>query len=58
MDSLGEVPVRVGGTGGGWQLLFGTWAEVAEGVWTLDAYRCSTCKRVEFFDEDLSLPSR
>jgi hypothetical protein len=56
MQSLGQVPVRVGGTTGGWHLLFGEWADVTEGTWKLDVYRCATCKRVEFFDEDLSLP--
>lgn len=56
MQSLGQVPVRVGGTAGGWHLLFGEWADAGEGVWKLDVYRCSGCKRVEFFDLDLSLP--
>jgi len=57
MQALGEVPVRVGGTQGGWHLLFGEWADVTEGVWKLDVFRCATCKRVEFFDLDLSLPA-
>lgn len=58
MDGLGQVPVRVGGTSGGWHLLFGEWADVGEGVLPLDVFRCSNCKRVEFFDLDLSLKKR
>jgi hypothetical protein len=57
MEPLGQVPVRVGGTGGGWHLLFGNWADVTESVWPLDVYRCASCRHVEFFDEDLSLPA-
>lgn len=58
MQSLGQIPIRVGGTSGGWHLLLGEWADVGEGVFPLDVYRCSSCKRVEFFDLDLSLPER
>ena len=56
MRSLGQMPVRVGGTSGGWHLLFGEWADAGEGVLPLDVYRCGSCKRVEFYDLDLSLP--
>ena len=56
MQSLGQVPIRVGGTSGGWHLFFGEFADMSEGVWELDVYRCDSCKRVEFFDLDLSLP--
>ncbi len=56
MQSLGQIPIRVGGTSGGWHLVFGEWADASEGIMTLDAYRCRRCRRVEFFDEDLSLP--
>ena len=58
MQSLGQVPIRVGGTSGGWHLLLGEWADMTEGVFPLDVYRCPTCKRVHFFDLDLSLPHR
>ena len=58
MESLGQVPVRVGGTSGGWHLLLGELADVTESVLPLDVYRCPRCKRVEFFDLDLSLPPR
>lgn len=56
MTSLGQVPIRVGGTSGGWHLLLGNLADSGEDVWPLDVYRCSSCKRVELFDMDLSLP--
>jgi len=56
MQSLGQIPIRVGGIGGGWHLLLGEVADLTEGVFPLDVYRCTTCKRVEFFDVDLSLP--
>ena len=58
MQSLGQIPIRVGGRSGGWHLLLGEAADVMESVFPLDVYRCSNCKRVEFFDFDLSLPER
>jgi hypothetical protein len=58
MTSLGQIPIRVGGTTGGWHLLFGEWADMSEDVVSLDAFRCDSCKRVEFFDLDLSLPAQ
>ena len=58
MKSLGQIPIRVGGTSGGWHLLLGEWADMTEGVLPLDVYRCDTCTRVEFFDLDLSLPEQ
>ena len=35
MQSLGQVPIRVGGTSGGWHLFFGEFADMSEGVWQL-----------------------
>jgi hypothetical protein len=58
LQSIGQLPVRVGGTSGGWHLLFGEWADVTEGVRPLDAYRCPQCGRLEFYDHDFSLPER
>ena len=58
MESLGQIPIRVGGTSGMWHLLLGEAADMTEGVFPLDVYRCSRCKRVELFDLDLSLPGR
>jgi hypothetical protein len=56
MDSLGQIPIRTGGTSGTWHLLMGEWADMSEDTMPLDVYRCSDCKRVEFFDLDESLP--
>ena len=56
MAFLGQLPIRVGGTTGGWHLLLGEWADLRESVMPLDVYRCRRCKRVDFFDLDLSLP--
>lgn len=58
MEPLGQVPIRVGGTSGGWHLLLGEWADMTEGVFPLDVYRCPNCRHVQFFDLDLSLPNR
>jgi hypothetical protein len=58
MQSLGQIPIRTGGTSGGWHLLLGEWADAGEGLFPLDVYRCSTCKRIEFFDLDESMPER
>lgn len=58
MAFLGQIPVRVGGTSGGWHFLVGEWAHLSEDVMPLDVYRCGACKRVEFFDLDLSLPQQ
>jgi hypothetical protein len=58
MHSLGQLPIRTGGTSGGWHLLLGEWADMTENVLPLDVFRCSPCKRVEFFDLDLSLPEQ
>ncbi|MGH7598376.1 MAG: hypothetical protein ACREOI_18625 [bacterium] len=58
LQALGQVPVRTGGTGGGWHLLFGEWADVGETVLHLDVYRCPQCSRLEFYDHDFSLPNK
>lgn len=58
MQSLGQIPIRTGGTTGGWHLLLGELADASEGTLPLDVYRCRRCKRVEFFDMDMSLPER
>ena len=58
MRSLGQVSIRVGGLSGGWHLLIGEWADASEGLFPLDVYRCSVCKRVEFYDLDDRLSER
>jgi hypothetical protein len=57
MKSLGQVPLRVGGTTGWRHVAFGNWADAGEQLLPVDVYRCDECKRVEFFDLDLSLPT-
>lgn len=56
LQSIGQLPIRIGGTSGGWHLLFGEWADASEGVRPLDAYRCPQCARLAFYDHDFSLP--
>jgi hypothetical protein len=58
LQRLGQLPVRVGGSSGAWHLLLGEWADMSEGVLSLDAYRCPQCARLEFYDHDFSLPER
>ena len=55
---IGQLPIRMGGTTGGWHLLFGELADVSEKILPLDVFRCAGCKRVEFFDLDMSLPTQ
>jgi len=57
MEFMGQLPMRTGGVGGGWHMLAGDWAEMGEGLLPLDLFRCRECRRVEFFDLDLSLRS-
>ena len=58
LESLGQLPVRTGGSSGPWHLLLGEWADMTEGIRPLDAYRCPQCGRLEFYDHDFSLPHR
>jgi predicted RNA-binding Zn-ribbon protein involved in translation (DUF1610 family) len=45
---------RIGGTSGGWKLLFGEWAELGEEMVPLNVYVCSNCGKVELYaDEEL-----
>lgn len=48
LASMGEQELRIGGTTGGWKLLFGEWAELGEGILRLEALACGNCRRVEF----------
>ena len=58
LRGLGQLPVRVGGSTGGWHLFLGEWADFSEGIRPLDLYRCEKCGRLEFYDHDFSLPER
>ena len=48
MISLGQMKFRTGGASGGWQLLFGEWAELSEHLLPLDVYVCERCRATEF----------
>jgi len=48
LQSMGVEQFRVGGTSGGWKLLFGEWAELGEGMIKLEVRACPTCAHVEF----------
>ncbi|MCW4009454.1 MAG: hypothetical protein NWF05_02390 [Candidatus Bathyarchaeota archaeon] len=41
--------LRVGGTSGGWKLLFGEWAEIGEQTMPVEVYICQRCGKIEFF---------
>jgi hypothetical protein len=47
LQSIGVEQFRVGGTSGGWKLLFGEWAELGEDMLPLDVLACPKCRRVE-----------
>jgi ribosomal protein S27AE len=44
---LGVEEFRVGGTSGGWKLLFGELAELGEGMLRLEVRACPHCGQVE-----------
>ena len=44
---MGVEEFRVGGTTGGWKLLFGEWAELGEDKIKLEIRACPTCAHVE-----------
>ena len=47
LQVIGTEQFRVGGTGGGWKLLLGEWAEVGEEMLALDVLACPRCRKVE-----------
>ena len=46
LQSMGVEQFRVGGTSGGWKLLFGEWAELGEQKLPLEPFACGRCRRV------------
>jgi ribosomal protein S27AE len=48
LHSMGVEEFRVGGTTGGWKLLFGEWAELGEDMLKLEVRACKNCGQVEF----------
>jgi hypothetical protein len=49
-DSLGTLPLMTGGSSGVAKLFFGQWAELSEGHWNIEVYRCRQCGHLEMFD--------
>ena len=47
IQSMGVEEFRVGGSTGGWKLLFGEWAELSEGMLKLEMFACGSCGKVE-----------
>lgn len=47
IQSMGIEEFRVGGSTGGWKLLFGEWAELGEGMLGLEVLACASCRKVE-----------
>ena len=47
MWAYGIDQFRVGGTKGGWKLLFGEWAELNEDMVSFEIFVCGDCRRVE-----------
>ena len=47
LQSVGIEDFRVGGTSGGWKLLFGEWAELGEGMVRLEVRACTVCRTVD-----------
>jgi hypothetical protein len=47
METLGVEEFRVGGTSGGWKLVFGELAELGEGKLPLEVRACQSCGQVD-----------
>jgi hypothetical protein len=47
LQSIGVEQFRIGGTSGGWSLLFGEWADVGEQLLALEVLACAQCRKVE-----------
>jgi hypothetical protein len=54
MQPIMQMPVRTGGISG----FFSDWGEYNEKILVLDTYRCPNCRKLEFFDLDVSLPNK
>jgi len=52
MRSAGAAPFRIGGTSGGWKLVFGEWAELGEQMLPLNIYVCPNCGKIELFADE------
>jgi len=48
-EAVLDVPFRIGGSSGGWHLMFGQWAELGEELLSFNLYICHQCGRVQMF---------
>jgi hypothetical protein len=47
LQSIGREEFRVGGSSGGWKMVFGEWAELGEDLLPLEVLACTQCRKVE-----------
>jgi hypothetical protein len=47
LQAIGIEKFRVGGTSGGWKMLFGELAELGEGMMEFEIFACPRCRKVE-----------
>ena len=47
LKSIGVEHFRVGGTSGGWDVIFGQMAEIGEDLLDLELFACGNCRKVE-----------
>jgi hypothetical protein len=47
LQSIGQEGFRIGGSSGGWKMLFGEWAELGEELLPLEVLACTQCRKVE-----------
>ena len=47
LEPIGTEAFRVGGTSGGWGLVFGQLADIGEGMLDLEVFACAACRKVE-----------
>jgi predicted RNA-binding Zn-ribbon protein involved in translation (DUF1610 family) len=52
MQCAGEASFRTGGTSGGWNFIFGKWAELGEDTLPLRIYVCPRCGRIELYADE------
>jgi hypothetical protein len=47
LQSIGQEEFRIGGSSGGWKMVFGEWAELGEELLPLEVLACTQCRKVE-----------
>jgi hypothetical protein len=47
LSLVGTEKFRVGGTSGGWQMIFGPLASIGEDTIDFEVYACPDCRKVE-----------